>query len=281
MELFGVGLPEIGLIAVIALVIVGPNRFPEVAREAARWYRTLRGFSDSVMEDVRTAMNELEQEVTAENGGVNPIRELSDLRREFQGLAQDAGARVAARYRHETIRIPDMDCGDCAQSIEHVMGRVPGVLSCAVSYGAESMHVEFDSTRLERGEIVSRLRSMGYEAQAPEAEQASWIERHDDLLEVHVAVDAVLGIGDHLRQDYQESRIGGLHDSHSGNLVHIAGRTSNRAIVRQTCGHLGTPLSPCYTTIKQISHRPQPVSGRTGSEHIVDRYSLWQNQPSS
>ncbi len=100
---------------------------------------------------------------------------------QVERLAQDAGARVAARYRHETIRIPDMDCGDCAQSIEHVMGRVPGVLACAVSYGAESMHVEFDSTRLERDEIVSRLRSMGYGAQAPEPGSAGWIERHEDL----------------------------------------------------------------------------------------------------
>ncbi|MFM7140476.1 MAG: heavy metal translocating P-type ATPase, partial [Alphaproteobacteria bacterium] len=100
---------------------------------------------------------------------------------QVERLAQDAGARVAARYRHETIRIPDMDCGDCAQSIEHVMGRVPGVLSCAVSYGAETMHVEFDSTRLVRDDIVSRLRSMGYEARSPEVEPTRWIERHDDL----------------------------------------------------------------------------------------------------
>jgi Cd2+/Zn2+-exporting ATPase len=58
---------------------------------------------------------------------------------------------------------------------------VPGVLSCAVSYGAETMHVEFDSSRLERDEIVSRLRSMGYSAQAPEAEPGDWLARHDDL----------------------------------------------------------------------------------------------------
>lgn len=90
MELFGVGIPEIGLIALIALVIVGPQRFPEVAREAARWYRTARSFSDAVMNDVRVAMNELEQEVTAANDGVNPIRELSDLQREIAGATQDA-----------------------------------------------------------------------------------------------------------------------------------------------------------------------------------------------
>lgn len=100
---------------------------------------------------------------------------------QVERLAQDAGARIAARYRHETIRIPDMDCGDCAQSIEHVLGRIPGVLSCAVSYGAESMHVEFDSTRLERDDIVSRLRSMGYSAQSPDAPPDGWIARHDDL----------------------------------------------------------------------------------------------------
>ena len=100
---------------------------------------------------------------------------------QVERLAHDAGARVAARYRHETLRIPDMDCGDCAQSIEHLMGRVPGVLSVAVSYGAETMHVEFDSTRLEHDEIVSRIHSMGYDVQARAAEPGSWIARHDDL----------------------------------------------------------------------------------------------------
>lgn len=94
MELFGVGLPEIGIVLLIALVIVGPQRFPEVAREVARWINTARGFTDSVMTDIRAAVDELEQDVTAANDGVNPIRELREIRNELAGAAQDATATV-------------------------------------------------------------------------------------------------------------------------------------------------------------------------------------------
>ena len=44
MELFGVGIPEAGLILVIMLLVVGPNRFPQVAREAGKWYRIARAY---------------------------------------------------------------------------------------------------------------------------------------------------------------------------------------------------------------------------------------------
>jgi Cd2+/Zn2+-exporting ATPase len=101
---------------------------------------------------------------------------------QVERLVRGQGAQVAARYRHETLRIPDMDCGDCAQSIEHVVGRMPGVLRVAVSYAAESMRVEFDTTHLQRNDIVLRLRSMGYSAEAREPAHDGWIAQHEDLV---------------------------------------------------------------------------------------------------
>jgi Sec-independent protein translocase protein TatA len=95
MELFGVGIPELGLVLLIALVIVGPQRFPEVARQIAQWIRTARSFTDAVMQDVRAAVDEIEQEVTAANDGVNPIRELQELRKELGTAAQDATSTVS------------------------------------------------------------------------------------------------------------------------------------------------------------------------------------------
>ena len=80
---------------VIALVIIGPQRFPEVARQVARWIQTARSFTDAVMTDVRAAVDELEQDVTASNGGVNPIRELETLQQELRGAARDATATVS------------------------------------------------------------------------------------------------------------------------------------------------------------------------------------------
>jgi sec-independent protein translocase protein TatB len=95
MELLGVGVMELGLIMLITLIVVGPQRFPEVARQLAHWIRNARAFTDSVMKDVRSAVDEIEQEVTAANDGVNPIRELQDLRKELDSAAKDATSTVS------------------------------------------------------------------------------------------------------------------------------------------------------------------------------------------
>jgi len=45
MNLFGIGLPEIVLVLVIAVIVVGPKRLPEVAIQLARAIRYLRGYA--------------------------------------------------------------------------------------------------------------------------------------------------------------------------------------------------------------------------------------------
>ncbi|MDQ2807617.1 MAG: twin-arginine translocase TatA/TatE family subunit [Chloroflexota bacterium] len=41
-EIFGVGLPEMVIIAVVALIFLGPDRLPEVARTMGGWVRQFR-----------------------------------------------------------------------------------------------------------------------------------------------------------------------------------------------------------------------------------------------
>ena len=92
MELFGVGLPEAGLVFVLALILIGPERFPEMARQAGRWYRTARAFTDAVMVDVRSAVDEIEDEIAEKNDGLRPISEFQDIQREFTQIGQEAAA---------------------------------------------------------------------------------------------------------------------------------------------------------------------------------------------
>ncbi len=82
-------------------------------------------------------------------------------------IARDTGAEIATRYRHETLPVKGMDCGSCAASIEHVVGRVPGVLSVSVNYAVERMKVEYDSTRTDRAAIMRAVRSLGYRVEEP------------------------------------------------------------------------------------------------------------------
>jgi Tat protein translocase TatB subunit len=54
MNLFGVGASEALVVLVLALIVVGPQRFPEIARQCGRWFKLARGYTDEVMKDVET-----------------------------------------------------------------------------------------------------------------------------------------------------------------------------------------------------------------------------------
>lgn len=51
--MLGVGLPELILIAIAALIIIGPDRMPEIARAAAKAYVQLRKAGDELTQTVR------------------------------------------------------------------------------------------------------------------------------------------------------------------------------------------------------------------------------------
>lgn len=100
---------------------------------------------------------------------------------QVERLARDAGAAVHQRFKHESLRIPDMDCGDCAQSIEHVVRRATGVISVSVSYPAERMRVEYDSEATTRREIIRQIVSMGYSPKAENEPPQNWLQAHGEL----------------------------------------------------------------------------------------------------
>ena len=54
--MFGVGLPELLVIVVVAIVVFGPDRLPDFARQAGRMIRQLRTFADSARDDIRAEL---------------------------------------------------------------------------------------------------------------------------------------------------------------------------------------------------------------------------------
>src|SRR4051794_25445768 len=54
--MFGVGLPELAVILVVAVVVFGPDRLPEYARQAGRMVRQLRKFAESAQQDLRNEL---------------------------------------------------------------------------------------------------------------------------------------------------------------------------------------------------------------------------------
>ncbi|HET7385387.1 MAG TPA: sec-independent translocase [Nocardioidaceae bacterium] len=54
--MFGVGLPELAVIVVVAIIVFGPDRLPEFARQAGRMVRQVKRFADSARNDIRSEL---------------------------------------------------------------------------------------------------------------------------------------------------------------------------------------------------------------------------------
>jgi sec-independent protein translocase protein TatB len=83
MNVFGVGPMEMALVAVIAVVVLGPQRFPEFAVQIARAIKYLRGYANDATSELRAEFQEL-------------TREYEDMRKELDevrsSVAKDAGS---------------------------------------------------------------------------------------------------------------------------------------------------------------------------------------------
>jgi sec-independent protein translocase protein TatB len=71
--MFDIGFSELVVIGLIALIVLGPKRLPEVARTAGRWVGQLRRFVADVKQD-------LDREVHSED-----LAELRKLKQELDG----------------------------------------------------------------------------------------------------------------------------------------------------------------------------------------------------
>ena len=51
--MFGIGLPELAVIMVVAVIVFGPDKLPDLARQAGRLVRQLRSLADSAQDQLR------------------------------------------------------------------------------------------------------------------------------------------------------------------------------------------------------------------------------------
>lgn len=83
--MFGIGMPELLVILVVALVVLGPKRLPEVARALGKGLAEFRRVTGEVNRELETARNLIEQEA----------REHDALRRKAE-RARSQAAKPAA-----------------------------------------------------------------------------------------------------------------------------------------------------------------------------------------
>jgi sec-independent protein translocase protein TatA len=70
MNFFGIGLPEMAVIAAIGLLVFGPKRLPELGRTLGR---TLKGFQSASREFEQEFRNAIDTETTAPVSSASPL----------------------------------------------------------------------------------------------------------------------------------------------------------------------------------------------------------------
>ena len=77
MNVFGIGLPELAVIAAISLLVFGPKRLPELGKTLGRTLKGFQAASGEFEQEFRKAVDTVEAEVSAapaEDGRSTPDR---------------------------------------------------------------------------------------------------------------------------------------------------------------------------------------------------------------
>ena len=83
MDVLGVGILEALLVMVVALIVVGPDKFPEIAKSAGRWFSVARNYAAEVKSDVQGMATEIESEVKREEDLITNLNyELDQISKE-------------------------------------------------------------------------------------------------------------------------------------------------------------------------------------------------------
>jgi len=62
------------------------------------------------------------------------------------------------------LRLKGMGCAACADAIERVLRKTPGVVTCSVNFGAEQAQVEYDEQQVDLATLQQAIAKAGYEA---------------------------------------------------------------------------------------------------------------------
>lgn len=108
--MFDIGFSEVILIFVIALLVVGPERLPRIARTAGLWVGKMRGFVSSVKADIdRELATEELKKALAKQASVPELEELID-----EVTGEPLQAKEAGRHDTSAAALPEQAAGSPA-----------------------------------------------------------------------------------------------------------------------------------------------------------------------
>ena len=91
--MFDIGFPELLLISVVALVVIGPEKLPETVRTVALWIGRLKRSLSNIRLELENEIgaDEIRQQLHNEN----IMKELSDTKSELEDIIQNADNSIS------------------------------------------------------------------------------------------------------------------------------------------------------------------------------------------
>ena len=79
MNIFGVGLPEVTVILVLALLIFGPKKLPELGKQLGKTLKSLKTASNEFQNEINQVMNESNEQSLNELNNIEDSKNINDI----------------------------------------------------------------------------------------------------------------------------------------------------------------------------------------------------------
>lgn len=106
--MFDIGFWELGIIALVALLVVGPERLPKLAYTAGKWMKKGRNMLSQVKAEIdkEVKAEELREILDKQKKQLNPLEEVveetSDTLREFSNETRKTAQEIAQSHSGES-----------------------------------------------------------------------------------------------------------------------------------------------------------------------------------
>ena len=102
--MFDIGIMELGLIAVVALLVIGPERLPAVARTVGFWFGKVRKFVSSVQDDFNREVIKSEElkRLVEEQAKIKDVHEIIEHTIDESRKTVSTGAKLTTEQKEQT-----------------------------------------------------------------------------------------------------------------------------------------------------------------------------------
>ena len=82
---------------------------------------------------------------------------------DLMAAADVAAGAISRRFRHEQLSVTEMDCPECARTVETAVAQLPGVQSARLDFALGRLELAYDAEQIQREQIIDRIRALGYD----------------------------------------------------------------------------------------------------------------------